>query len=387
MISNCLRPLKDESGIVLITGLMLLLGLTAIGVFAINVTMVNQDISANLKASKQVFYLTEAGIQHAKIFLTQNINSWNNYATLQTIIAPTQLSNIGTYTVTIQDAGGGSRKVLSTGNTSSHAQAVIEVLFGNSPRFPYAFCSQGDITLQGGAITDSFDSRVAPYNPLTAGNNGSVKANGNVSLSGTNTRVTGNAAAGGTVTTDAGAMVTGTTTNGASPQQFPPVHPCGPPYSSSSGITGGSYDPTTGQLQGTSSDAIILAPGKYCFSSVHLAGQSTLTVNGAVQLYVTADSSFTGGGIINTPHVAANLRIFSSLSSSNQGISLTGGSQSYAAVYAPNAYVKFAGGSDFYGSVVGDSIDNTDGTNIHYDEALSALGGAGLGMLTWRQVL
>ena len=35
-MSNGPGPLKDESGIVLITGLLILLGLTAIGIFAIN---------------------------------------------------------------------------------------------------------------------------------------------------------------------------------------------------------------------------------------------------------------------------------------------------------------------------------------------------------------
>ena len=66
----------------------------------------------------------------------------------------------------------------------------------------------------------------------------------------------------------------------------------------------------------------------------------------------------------------------------------------YASVYAPNAYVKFTGGSDFYGSAVGGGpagtttggIDDTGGTNIHYDLALNGLANSGLGLLTWRQV-
>jgi hypothetical protein len=103
-------------------------------------------------------------------------------------------------------------------------------------------------------------------------------------------------------------------------------------------------------------------------------------------IYVTADSTFSGNGIVNTTHIAGNLRIFSSLSSSNQGITLAGGSAAYAAVYAPNAYVKFTGGSDFFGSAVGYGIDDTGGTNIHYDEALNGLANGGLALLTWRQV-
>src|SRR5262249_35110343 len=151
-----LRPFKDESGIVLVTGLLVLVSLTAIGVFAINATIANQDISAHLKTSKQGFYLAEAGIQHARLFLSQNINNWNNYTPVQILMPSTEGSNIGTYTVPNQDAGGGTRRVTATGNTASNGQAVIEALFGNNPRFPCAFCSKNDISLKGGAVSDSF---------------------------------------------------------------------------------------------------------------------------------------------------------------------------------------------------------------------------------------
>src|SRR5712692_5099535 len=123
-----LRPIHDESGIALITALLILMSLTAIGVFAINATMANQDIAANLKASKQEFYLAEAGLQHAQWFLAKNITNWSTYAyaTAQTLISCSRLSLkqdnapqiadcgttpsatdtvIGTYTVTIQNAG------------------------------------------------------------------------------------------------------------------------------------------------------------------------------------------------------------------------------------------------------------------------------------------
>src|SRR5262245_45534319 len=176
------RLIQDESGIALVTGLIVLTCLTAIGVFAINAALVHQDVSANLKASKQGFYLAEAGIQHASRFLAQNINQWSTYAytTAQplSLTPPASLSDIGTYTVTIQDAGGGSRRVQSTGTSSGQGQAVLEALLSNNPSYPCAFCSQGNITVREGSIIDSFDSGVAPYHPATAGHNGSVRANG-----------------------------------------------------------------------------------------------------------------------------------------------------------------------------------------------------------------
>ena len=60
-----LRLLKAEAGIALVTALLILMSLTTIGLFATNTTIVHQDISANLKASKQGFYLAEAGMVEA----------------------------------------------------------------------------------------------------------------------------------------------------------------------------------------------------------------------------------------------------------------------------------------------------------------------------------
>src|SRR5262249_2982525 len=172
------RLIKEESGIALITGLLILMSLTAIGLFATNATIVHQDISANLKASKQGFYLAEAGVEHARLFLSQHSDNWSSYAstTATPLIAATQLFNLWTYPVRVQDAGGGGLRLRSTGNPSSQTSAVIEVLLRHQPSlFPCAACASGNIPLSGGATTDSFDSSVAGYtgyNPLTAGSNG-----------------------------------------------------------------------------------------------------------------------------------------------------------------------------------------------------------------------
>jgi hypothetical protein len=176
------RLIKEESGIALITSLLILMSLTTIGLFATNTTIVHQDISANLKESKQGFYLAEAGIQHARLFLSQHRDNWSSYAsaTATPLIATTQLFNLGTYTVTVQDAGGGGLRVRSTGNTLSQASVVIEALLRPNPSlFPCAVCASGTITLSGGTTTDSFDSSVSGYtgyNPLTAGSNGHVRS-------------------------------------------------------------------------------------------------------------------------------------------------------------------------------------------------------------------
>jgi Tfp pilus assembly protein PilX len=412
------RLTRDESGIALITALLILMSLTAIGSFTINASMVNQDISANFKAAKQEFYLAEAGIQHTQWFLAQHMTNWSTYgyATAQTLISCTRLSLqqdstpriagcgttpvatdtvLGTYTVTIQSAGGvggGSRKVISTGSTSSQGQAVLEALFANNPAYPCVVCSGSDFTLTGNSSTDSYDSTLGSYASQTHGNEGSIAANGNVTVTGS-TVVHGNATAGGTVS--GSGTITGTITNHADPQYFPPVPVCGPPYSSSAGMTliNATYDQNTGDLIGSGAAVVTLTAGpgteKFCLHSIQLTSTSQLIVaaaDGPVLLYLTADSDLGGHAIDNLTGKATDFRIYSSLSSATQGIVLAGGPTATAAVYAPNALVKFAGGSDFYGSMVGRSVTINGNTNFHYDKALTHLPNAGLGLVAWRQI-
>jgi hypothetical protein len=405
----------------LITGLLLVLSLMALGSFAINTTVVHQDISANLKATKQEFFLAEAGLQHAQWFLANNINKWAsyNYATATPLLdsvscrrlalnqdhtpkvtdcATAPLATdmvIGTYTVTIQNAGGvggGSRRVLSTGSISSQGQTVLEALFGNNASYPCVICSKGNVTLTGTSTTDSFDSTLGAYASQPQGNEGSVDADGNVVLNGGGVVVHGNAAAGGTVS--GSGTVTGASTNGAPLQYFPPVVACGS-YSSGSGISisGGSasYNATTGDLTsaGSGKATVTLASGTYCLHSVQLNAQSVLQVNitgGPVRLYLTADSNLGGQAIENDTGAAENFQIFSSLASATQGITLAGGPAAAVAVYAPNAQVQLSGGSNLYGSIVGGSVTLNGNTNFHYDKALTHLPNAGLGLVAWRQV-
>jgi Tfp pilus assembly protein PilX len=83
-----LSYLKDESGVALIAGLVIMVLLTAIGTYAINMTEIDQTISRNLKSSKQAFYLADAGLERgrqqvltstaippAPASTTQNLNS------------------------------------------------------------------------------------------------------------------------------------------------------------------------------------------------------------------------------------------------------------------------------------------------------------------------
>jgi hypothetical protein len=140
-------------------------------------------------------------------------------------------------------------------------------------------------------------------------------------------------------------------------------------------------------LRGSGSDAIILANGTYCFSSVELTGNSTLTVTGPVAIYLTAASSFAGGGIVNTTANVENLRVVSSLSSSDVGITVANGIGGYMTVYAPDARVEVTGGGDFYGAIVGRAVVNISGARFHYDRRLKDSEDGRLKMVFWKEGL
>jgi len=110
-------------------------------------------------------------------------------------------------------------------------------------------------------------------------------------------------------------------------------------------------------------------------NSIRLSGNSTLNILGTVILKVADQGSasnpidFTGGTVNNASLDPSHFQV---VYGGSGGVQLNGGSATAAVVYAPNAQVTFNGGGDFYGSVVGSTIDDTGGAAIHYDRHLGA---------------
>lgn len=403
------KLLLDERGMILVISLLILALLLGAGVGAIVSMQTDLKTSSNLKTGKQAFYIGDAGVNRTWREMddgngTNDFDSLSGTATLFTNVS----YGGGSYTVTaeIEHVGSSTQpiipkrvKVTSTGcypavtGTGScpagSAKTIVEAQFRRESLFNCAACGKESVSVSGGSTTDSYDSRTGAYGGTNVGSDGDVGSNGTITLTGSGAIVNGDASALTSVTTTGGALITGTTTSLMAPIEFPPIsHPCGSPYtySSGSGLTGGTYNSANGQLRGTGSTNITLANGTYCFSSVDLAGTSTLTVNGPVKIYLTADSNFTGGGAVNTTGLPENFQIFSLFSSSSQGISVSGGSQTAMAIYAPDCRVALSGGSQYSGSIIGRSVDISGGTQFHYDKRLEDNVNGEVGMVSWRQV-
>jgi hypothetical protein len=390
----------NNRGIALIVTLMLLTILLCITAAGLSLSQLSLKASANLKVRSLAFSIAEAGLNHAWQELGNGDGTNDFPAVYAAIGVTTFMSNAsfgaGSYTVTGQKVSGLDQRVEVTASScipaaspcpDGNSKAVIKAQFRGKPSYNYAILTSGNMSLGGGAITDSFNSDVAPYNPSAPGNEGSVRSSaGNLSITGGPTQVNGDATAGGIFDPSSGtAKVTGTWTEGAPPALIPPVNsPC-TSYSSGSGITGGTYLSATGQLVGTAGQTITLSNGTYCLSSVTLSGNSTLTVSGHVTIYLTAHSDMSGGTLANTTGLAENFTIYSSVVSAATGISIAGGSQAYFTIYAPNANVAFSGNSSMYGATVAGSFTVSGGGQIHYDQALSN-GGWNVDLVAWREV-
>jgi Tfp pilus assembly protein PilX len=409
-----MRTLNNNRGIALVAIIMMMMILLTISTAGLLMSAINLKTTSNYKTGTMAFNVADAGINNGWMALGNVFDTLDGSATLLSDVNFTYGGSTGTYTVQALELAGTPKQVMITSTgcfpaatypCSSVSKAVIEARFKGGPfAFNYAIESAGkaeieDTDVGGGSKVDSYDSSQGGYNVClnppgcTQTNKGSeadIRSNEDIKLSGTNTVVSGNAIAHDDITISGGASVSGTQTPDAPEKDYAPVTPCGPPWSTLSGIT--SSDPShvtldeSGNLSGTAHVTMTFAPATYCFRSITLTGGADITVSGAVKISVTADTDFSGGSITNTTGDPSNLQITSSLSSDSQGIKVAGGSQAAMTIYAPQARVKVTGGGSFFGAVVGVRVLVDGGTDFHYDKKLKNPNGSPLQLISWRQV-
>jgi hypothetical protein len=115
-------------------------------------------------------------------------------------------------------------------------------------------------------------------------------------------------------------------------------------------------------------------PAVYTMDSLDVSAGGQIVIAGPVVININyhgngAAVNISGQGFVNNTGVANNFVI-------NYGgpgtVQIQGGAAAYAVVNAPNSTVKMTGGSNFYGQVLGASIDDMGGTNFYWDTAANA---------------
>ena len=379
-----MKALREQTGFVMPTVIFALVILGVVAVAALSMASDEQRSSRAFRESGLAVYAADAGLRYALgTWDTTAVKALNPGDSLVVGSGWTSLPNRASYRVVIYKADSGQLQqfvVVAQGRRPSQVggQATVTALVSGVPLFKYAIFTPGNISMAAASATDSYNSTNGPYDPAAIDSSGSIAANGSISLSGGGTIVNGDATAAGT---NSGGTVTGTRRAGATPFPTPATLQCPaggytPSVPSGSGI---SYNPGTGVLSVSGGKNLTLdAPtaGHYYFSSVVMAGGSTLTLSTSehVDIYLDNVLNLSGGGIINTSALPPTLGVWACGNpASPQAWTLSGGAGAYFTAYAPNHAITLSGSGDLYGAVIGASFTSLGGSQVHFDEALRQL--------------
>ena len=274
----------------------------------------------------------------------------------------------------------------------------------------YGMFAGSSITIANGSTTDAYDSRKGNYlsqvkNSDKFGNyaqaSGGIGSNGSIILQSSEIRGDSSAGPGFKTSLFGTAGVTGST----APLKKAVAIPDTPlatfvaaatfndngSWKSTGGVT---YDPVKKILMVAGGNTLTLTKSTYFFSKIILSGNSTLMVTGPVQLYVTDQIDFSGGVVVNTIEKPSSMQIYQEPYPLPVGYILTintatlsGGSLSAFAYYAPRTPVTLSGKGTICGAVIGKSISESGGTPFHYDLALldeMDHGNASIERIYWR---
>ncbi|MFH1745870.1 MAG: TadG family pilus assembly protein [Planctomycetota bacterium] len=135
------------------------------------------------------------------------------------------------------------------------------------------------------------------------------------------------------------------------------------------GLTYKGRDPFRGKpwdLTLAANDHLTLYGGTYYFTSAKIASQAYIEIDGPTTIYVDGPAFFTGGGLVNSSEDPYDLIIYAN----GDTVDMSGNSEFYGAVIAPESEVLLHGTSDFYGTILSRVLNMRGDPVIHVDEGL-----------------
>ncbi|PKK83912.1 MAG: hypothetical protein CVT49_05665 [candidate division Zixibacteria bacterium HGW-Zixibacteria-1] len=379
----------NEKGSALLISLLLIAMLSILAIMTVKSSNTDIDLTFNQLNTDKTFYIAEAGARRAIVQLNADPTWTAGYSSVA--------FNNGTYTVQIIDssANAGLKDtivIISSGWTIS-AQAVIEMAVIPAYNSPFKSALFGDdiVELKNGMSTDSYNSDSGSYAATQDTLCGDVGSNAGIVMhNGSNV--------GGDVVTssdsssldiNAGATVTGDIKYNVPKETLDPIpqseFDIAEAYNDNvSGISGSySYNPSSHAFE--TSSTVTLSDGTYYFSSLILKNSAELLIapGAAVKIYVTGDIEIKNSGGVNAGGTPGDLMFLS------QGdLVLKNSGEIYAVFYNPDGDADLRNSSDFYGSIVANTIIVHNKAGFHYDRSLGSkrLGGnIGFAAVAWRQ--
>jgi len=273
-------------------------------------------------------------------------------------------------------------------------QRTVEAVFRLTPQsiFQFALFGQQNVSVSGSAITDSYDSTLGAYN-TTPGPSYNAGHEGDV---GTNATTAGGVSVSGSIFVD-GQVAVGY--NVANPQSvvtgYNPAFITGgtsPPSDTQDVVSQGSTFPmsavtvpaglTCSDYTVTGNTTVTLSPtggpngnGSYCYRDLTIQGGGTFTASGSVTVYLTGAFTAQGNSSMGVPSNPKQMLVQMTPTAGGtiEAGTLTGSTQFYGALYAPNSPITITGNADVYGSIIAKSVNLAGSASIHYDQALTTL--------------
>jgi hypothetical protein len=329
-------------------------------------------------------------------------------------------------------------EVVGLGRVAGSGQSLVEVsaiierqpvpIFGYAAFATYNGCDA--LSFIGGATSESYDSADALIGgkPPISQTDGDVGTNGNLTGNGDPTTIYGTLSTPRAGVGDCTANnVTAATISGwgtveeglvTLPQEivYPtPEPPSPPPPTSQVDFIGGGCAAAAPNCVPTAKGAIITPPsassiltmgdvtlkgtaeihlnaGVYHLNSLKLEGNSKIIVDSGPVIIkvagvgVTTPIDLAGGGVSNP---SFNPTLLQFIYGGSGEVKITGGTDTAALVYAPNASASLAGDSTFfYGALVSNKVTSTGGFNLYYDRRLRrstvTAGNPTMTTFTWR---
>ncbi|MBN1567386.1 MAG: pilus assembly PilX N-terminal domain-containing protein [Acidobacteria bacterium] len=328
--------------------------------------------SSNYPSSETTTAFTSA---LSNISLQANTNNSGSYALNATLLKYRPASFINTATFLTYPSAIERWRLDSIGNWGTNANnplgiARITAIIENSGNalFDRALWGINSVDLGGTMEIDSYDPFLGPWNAATnSGDLGSIGSNGNVDVGGT-ADIHGDMAYGPTASYSIGgtASVTGDIIHLAAPRYFPPLP------SFSVGTTDVSVNPsdTVSISPGDFGDITVkgtltFAPGTYYIDELAVTAGGQIVISDRTTLFVKTSLQMEGQGVANTSWDPTRLTV--NYAGTTQ-VKMTGGSEAYVEVYAPNAELQLNGNADFFGSFIAYDISVTGGPKVHFSE-------------------
>lgn len=385
--------MKHKKAVALILTYTLIAGLMVTA--SAQVRAVSTDYSASFRTfnNEKAFWLAEAGLAKARYAIAND--DWSGWSVSGSTSKLTVSNSYGEYYVNAE----------KTGSTYQlYATAYVDGLAGKytfskelgqeaSKGSPFHFAAFGKYSflMNGSAATDSYDSELGQYN-----SSGNIGSEGDVGTNATVLTLSGNPMVNGDVSVGIGGVIVENGTGGPTGvfysgeaktgcnQDMPVVSV---PEELTNESSGGNFRQTWSTrdltIGGTlhydnftvGSDHVLnLTDGTklYVSGNFTVNGAATLNILGDVEIYVDGTINIAGSGIVNVTQRPPNLKVFgTSTDSRQQRITISGDSDFYGSIYAPEAEINVPGSAEVYGSIIGGDVSLTGDGDLHYDEALS----------------